>query len=274
MQVSARYFDALGTPVLAGRPFSEEEVAARATVVILNEAAARLHWPGAAPREVIGRAWEASPGSSVSVIGVTANAKRTYGQPETDPVVFVPLGSEPTSLQGVLIRVAPGRVLRVADLQSALAARLPGVQVSISYERDAVDLTLGDPRFRAVLLGALALTALLLAAVGLFAVTSYDVASRTHEMALRIALGAEPGRVSRLILSDACLPTAIGAGIGLAAAWELARFVEAFMFRTDAREPLYYATVAGMLIVTAAAAAWLPARRAAHADPIVVLKAQ
>ena len=154
----------------------------------------------------------------MSVIGVTANAKRTYGQPETDPVVFVPLGLEPTSLQGVLIRVAPGRVLRVADLQS--------------------DLTLGDPRFRAVLLGALALTGLLLAAVGLFAVTSYDAASRTHEMALRIALGAEPGRVRRLILSDACLPTAIGACIGLATASELARFVQAFMFRTDAREPL------------------------------------
>ena len=274
VQVSARYFDALGTPVLAGRPFSEEEVAARARLVILNEAAARLLWPGAAPREVIGRAWEASPGSSMSVIGVTANAKRTYGQPEADPVVFVPLGLEPTSLQGVLIRVAPGRVLRVADLQSAVAARLPGVQVSISYERDAVDLTLGDPRFRAVLLGALALTGLLLAAAGLFAVTSYDAASRTHEMALRIALGAEPGRVRRLILSDACLPTAIGACIGLATASELARFVQAFMFRTDAREPLYYATVAGMLIVTAAAAAWLPARRASRADPIVVLKAQ
>ena len=124
-----------------------------------------------------------------------------------------------------------------------------------------------------MLLGALALTGLLLAAVGLFAVTSYDAASRTHEMALRIALGAEPGRVRRLILSDACLPTAIGVCIGLAAS-ELARFVQAFMFRTDAREPLYYATVAGMLIVTAAAAAWLPARRASHADPIVVLKAQ
>lgn len=274
VQVSAGYFHALGTPVLAGRPFSEEEVAARATVILVNEAAARLLWPGATPREVIGRTWERSPGSSMSVIGVTANTKRSYGLPEMDPVVFVPLGFEPTPLQAVLIRVAPGRAPQVADLQRALASRVPGVQVSITYERDVVDVTLRDPRFRAVLLGVLALTGLLLAAVGLFAVTSYDTASRTHEMALRIALGAEPWRVRRLVLRDACLPTAIGAGIGLAAAWELARFVQALLFRTDAGEPLYYATVAGILIVTAAAAAWLPARRASRADPIVVLKAQ
>jgi predicted permease len=274
VQVSARYFDALGTPVLAGRSFSEKEVATRASLVILNEAAARLYWPGVALPQVIGRSWDASPGPSMSVIGVTANAKRTYGQLQVDPVAFVPLGTAPTSLQGVVIRVAPSRVLRVADLRGALAARLSGVQVSISKERDAVDVTLDDPRFRAVLLGALALAGLLLAAAGLFAVTSYDAASRTQEMALRIALGAEPGRVRRLVLTDACVPTAIGACIGLAIAWELARFVQAFMFRTDARESLYYATVAGLLIVTAAAAAWFPARRASHADPIVMLKAQ
>jgi ABC-type antimicrobial peptide transport system permease subunit len=118
------------------------------------------------------------------------------------------------------------------------------------------------------------LTGLLLAAVGLFAVASYDAATRDYEMGVRLALGATPGALKRLILRDACTPVAIGTLAGLAAAWWASGGAQAFLFQTDSGEPAYYVIVAGVLVATAAIAAWVPASRAARTNPVVLLKAQ
>jgi putative ABC transport system permease protein len=135
-----------------------------------------------------------------------------------------------------------------------------------------VEPTLRDPRFRAVLLGVLALTGLSLAAVGLFAMASYDAAARHHELGVRVALGASPGSLKRLVVREACLPVVAGAALGLAATWWITTVVQAFLFRVDARNPLYYLLVLGVLVATASLAAWAPARRAARVDPIAALK--
>ncbi|MEO7189995.1 MAG: FtsX-like permease family protein [Vicinamibacterales bacterium] len=206
-------------------------------------------------------------------MGVVANLKLSYGQPEEGATVFLPIGSLVSPLNRMLIRAAPGHTLRATDLQRAINPRMPDVRIGLTYVPDSIDAVLVHPRFRAALLGALALTGVLLAAVGLFAVGTYDAAARNHEIALRIALGAPPSHVRQLILRDAWISTALGALAGLGITWAIARLMQDFLFRTDAREPLYYVAAAAMLMISAGIGAWFPALRASRTDPITVLKA-
>jgi ABC-type antimicrobial peptide transport system permease subunit len=129
------------------------------------------------------------------------------------------------------------------------------------------------PRFQAVLFGIVAVIAVLLAAVGLYAVTAFDVARRRHEIGVRVSLGASQRDIQRLVLRTAVRPVAIGAAVGLLAAWWAGRYLQAFVFEVNARDPLTYAVVVGLLIATGIIAAWGPARRAARTDPTTALRA-
>jgi ABC-type antimicrobial peptide transport system permease subunit len=137
-----------------------------------------------------------------------------------------------------------------------------------------MDVNLRDPRFRAVLLSVLALTALLVAAVGLYAVTSFDVAQRRYEIGVRMSLGARPGAITRLVLRQTCVPVAAGAGLALIGGWWLAQFAQSLLYNTSARDAVTYTAAVGVLLTTAAIAAWRPARRAAQLDPVRVLRSQ
>jgi putative ABC transport system permease protein len=137
-----------------------------------------------------------------------------------------------------------------------------------------MDSILQDPRFRAVLLTTLALTGLLLAIVGLYAVTSYDVALRRYEMDVRLVMGATAADLKRLVRREALVPVCIGAALGLIAAYWLAQFAQGLLYQTDGRDPRLYLIVAGVLVATALVASWLPARRVAATDPATVLRAQ
>jgi ABC-type antimicrobial peptide transport system permease subunit len=130
-----------------------------------------------------------------------------------------------------------------------------------------------QPRFQALLFGSVAVIGLLLAAVGLYAVAAFDVARRRHEMGIRLALGATGRDLRQLIIGAALRPVAIGTVAGLMGAWWTARFLQAFVFDVDARNPWTYAVVALVLVGTAMLAAWRPAQRAAKTDPTTVLRA-
>ncbi len=124
-----------------------------------------------------------------------------------------------------------------------------------------------------MLFGAVAAIALVLAGLGLYAVTAFDVARRKYEIGVRVSLGATTRDIQRLIIRSAIQPLAIGAAFGLTAAWWAGRYLQAFVFDVNARDPVLYAFVLGLLLATGVVAAWSPARRATRTDPTTALRA-
>jgi len=273
VEVSKAYFKVLGTPVIAGRPFEEDEIANPAGAAIVNRSAAGILWPDLTTNDVVGRTWQPREGPPRVIVGVTADAKGTYGA-EALPAVFVPIVAQPSPRNRLFIRVRPGERLRAEDLQAVVRTDVGDLRMEVRAVSDMLEPALRDPRFRAVLLGVLAVTGLLLAAVGLFAIASYDAAARRYELGVRVALGASPGSLKRLVVREACLPVVVGVGLGLGAASWITTLLQPFLFRIDARHPLYYLVVVGVLVATAGLAAWVPARRAARLDPVAALKVQ
>jgi putative ABC transport system permease protein len=273
-QVSRDFFATLRNPFIAGRMFTAEEQAARADVVILNRAAARLLWPDRDPAAVIGETWRLDKAPARRVIGITADTKTTYGELEPASMAFLPLGAQRAPLTSLLVRMHSGRQLQMADVQAALRTSAGVTTFRLSYVPESMDFALRDPRFRAVLLTVLAITGLVLAAAGLFAVVSYSAATRTYEMGVRLTLGAVPHRLSGLMLRDACVPVVTGMVVGLAAAWWMSTLAQDLLFRTNARDPIHYVIVAAVLVATTVLAAWVPASRAARVNPVTLLKVQ
>ncbi|HEX5109191.1 MAG TPA: ABC transporter permease [Vicinamibacterales bacterium] len=273
-QVSRDFFATLRNGFIAGRSFTAEEQAGRADVVILNRAAARLLWPDRDPVTVTGEIWRLDTMPARRIVGITADTKTTYGELEPGAMAFLPLGAQPSPLTSVLVRLHSGRQLRVADVQAALRTSAGVTTFRLNYVPESMDFALRDPRFRAVLLTVLAAAGLALAAAGLFAVVSYTAATRTYEMGVRLALGAVPNRLWRLMLRDACMPVVAGMVIGLTAAWWMSSLAQDLLFRTNARDPIHYVIVAAVLVATTVLAAWIPASRAARVNPLMLLRAQ
>ncbi len=274
IQVTQHYFATMGTPFVAGRDFTESELAATGPVVVLNYSAARVLFPDDPPAHLIRRIVQLDSGAPREIVGVVQDFKESYGGRPSAPAAFVPAGAHDSPWGAFAVRAVDGAPVSAATIRAVLRSRLGDVPVRVTSLADALDVSLRDSRFRAVLLSVLALTGLCVAVVGLFATASYDVTLRMHEMGVRLTLGATPRALQRLILLQACWPVVLGAAAGLTGAYWLAQFATSFLFNITGRDPLTYAAVAGVMVVTALLAAWFPARRAAATDPVVVLKAQ
>jgi ABC-type antimicrobial peptide transport system permease subunit len=170
--------------------------------------------------------------------------------------------------------MAPGIVPDSRALDAALDARLGNSTVRAEAVLDSMTPFLQRPRFQAALFGALAAIALVLCAVGLYAVASFEVSRRRHEMGLRLALGATTRHLRRVVIRDAVRPVVLGVVAGTVAAFWAGQFLQAFLVGVDARDPWTLGLVVTVLIATAVAAAWLPARRASLVDPATTLRAQ
>jgi predicted permease len=272
-QITSRYFETIGTRLIAGRGFTDVEIRTAANVAMLNDEAARLIWPDDPPAAVAGRMlqWpEDPPRLIVGVVPTIARLHDTLRQ----PALYLPKGAQPSPFTQAVVRMEPGRTLDVRAVRAALSTRVGDARVDVSYLPATLEPSLADPRFRAVLLGTLALTGLILAAVGLYAVASADVTLRRYETGVRLALGATERDVSRHVILDTCRPVFLGVALGLIFSYWSAQFFQTFLRRVDGRDPWTYALVALTLVMTAIAAAWLPARRAASTDPATVLRAQ
>ena len=159
-------------------------------------------------------------------------------------------------------------------LRATLQRELGPVRVRLTYVPDTLDPSVRDSRFRAALFVILAVTGLLLTAVGLYAVATYQVAQRQYEMGIRLALGAEPAQVQWLVIREVCTPVLAGCALGMVFSYWSVHFARQFLYQVDGRDPWTYVLVVLILALSAAVAAWLPARRAAGVDPAVVLRAQ
>ncbi|WP_338873283.1 ABC transporter permease [Myxococcus stipitatus] len=272
------FLEALRVPLLAGRRLAESDGADAPRVMVVSERFAREVFPGQDPigRRVTfgGHDADGKP-LWTTVVGVVRDVAYAGIAAGHEPTVYMPMEQEEATDGQLAVRAAGGLApqaleavvreeLRAVDSMVALA------QVGTLEERLSTDL--GLPRFRAVLLGAFGVLALVLAAVGIYGVMSYSVAQREHEMGVRLALGARSADVLRLVVGQSLRRVGWGLGLGLVGVLSAHRAVEGLLYGMEALDVGVIASVCLVLLVTAWLASWLPARRAAGVDPASVLR--
>jgi putative ABC transport system permease protein len=277
---SADYFRTLGIPLISGRTLTDADRAGTRPVALVNETGARRFWPGENP---IGqRVWFggttgpfADPAHAVEIVGVVGDVKyEGVDQPEmpsrADFYTSYLQFSYPDTMVIVKARGAASVLPALRKAVASVDSALPIYDVMTLDERIAA--AIARPRFNTGLLSAFAGAALLLAAIGVYGVLSYSVSSRLREIGVRLALGADARRVVALVLGEGLRLASIGAGIGLVAALAASRFIQGLVVGASGADPRILAAVVLVMTVVAAAAAFLPARRASAVDPIVVLR--
>jgi len=274
--ISPDFFRTLKVPLLRGRFFTDADRERTTPVAIINEASAREFWPGADP--VGKRLKELSEGEHApwrTIVGVVGNVRRNDLVDPPRPEHYVPFTQLPWSLRPreLLIR-ASGDPARVANAVRAEVAALDKDQpvAEIQTLDRIVSNVLSVRRFSTVLLAIFAALALVLAAVGISGVMAYSVAQRTHEIGIRVALGARRSAVLKLVLGQGLRLAAAGVALGLAASLALTRFLATLLYGIEATDPLTFAGVTLFLVLIALAASYLPARRAMDVDPMTALR--
>jgi putative ABC transport system permease protein len=279
--ISPDYFRTLGIRILAGRPITDADRAGSPPVAIVNESGARRFWPGENP---IGkRVWFGTttgpfsdPARAVEIVGVAGDIKyEGADQPDrldrADFYTSYLQFAYPDTM--VIVKARGSSTALLPALRSAVASVDPALPI---YDVLTLDERISDavarPRFNAALLAAFAGAALLLAAIGVYGVLSYSVSSRTREIGVRLALGADASRVVGLVVGQGLRLAVAGAAIGLAASVAIAQLMQGLILDAAAWDARLLGIAAAIMLATAALAAFVPARRASEVDPMVVLR--
>ena len=273
--ITPDYFAASGIPLLSGRAFQASDDENAPGVVIVSRGLARRFWPGADP---VGRRikWGPPDGPApwLTIVGGAGDARYRALQSATLDV-YVPHRQSPWGLNHLIVRAAGDPAAIAGALAREARAIDPGVAtLDAATARDLVESALRRPRVNTLLLGFFAATALALAGVGIYGVTSYAAARRTREMGIRMALGAGPDQVRRLVIGQALSAGAVGIAIGLAAALAGTRLLSSLLFEVHPADPLTFAAVPIFLALVAGLAGWVPARRAAKLAPTAALRVE
>jgi predicted permease len=274
-EVSANFFKAAGTPLLQGRFSSVGDSPNAPPVAIVNEAMARRAWPGHDP---VGRRFKFGPRDSdrawFTVVGVVTDMRRQGPERETVPQMFVSLAQDPPRSVDILIRTSSDNPLAMAGALRAAVRRVernaPIYGVAPLEQRFGTYLT--ERRFQTFLLTGFSIVALLMAAVGIYGLIQYSVATRTQEIGVRLAIGAPAGDIFRMIIGEGLILSLTGLALGLVGAWVLGRAASSLLVGVTASDPLTFAAVSLLLTAVALAASYLPARRAMTIDPILALR--
>jgi putative ABC transport system permease protein len=274
-EVSANLFTSLGTPLLRGRFFSIGDGPDAARVAIINDAMARRSWPRGDP---VGRRFKFGPRDSdqpwYTVVGVVADMRLQGQEREPIPQIFESLVQNPPQSADLLIRTSSDDPEAMAGAVRAAVRRVekhaPIYGVTSLEER--LGSYLAQRRFQTSLLTGFSVVALLMAAVGIYGLIQYSIATRTQEIGLRIALGGQAGDIFRMILGEGLRLSLTGLALGLVGAWWLGRAGSSLLFGVTATDPLTFTAVSLLLSAVATAACYFPARRAMRVDPIVALR--
>jgi len=269
-EISPDYFRTLGMRLLAGRAFTEQDDDKSPPVVIINETLARRYFSGEAP---IGK--QILPPDPLTIVGVVRDVKRFGLDAETLPEIYCPYTQTATG---------PGAIFLVArtagdplDYVAAVRQQVYALEVKepISHVMTMEQLlaqSVASRRFQMSLFGVFAAMALILASVGVYGVIAYSVSRRTHEIGIRMALGARPRDVLLMIVRQGMTLTLVGVSIGLAAALGLTRVLKGLLFGLSATDPQTFLLIAVLLLGVAFLACYLPARRATRVDPLVAIR--
>ena len=269
--VSPRYFQTLGIPIRAGRDFDERDSARVPHVVIVNETFARQIFAGEDP---IGRTLVTGMAQRPSqIVGIVADVRGTDLNTPPEPDYFLPALQRPETFTNILVRSNTGPIAMAALVREALRSVDPDLPLLQPQTLSArIAQTVADRRLALVLLGAFAALALLLASLGVYSVMAHLVAFRTSEIGIRMALGASPGAVMRMVLGHSRRLTLVGIGLGVTGGFAVSRLMEQVLFEVDPADPVIYIAVSAMLLLVAEFASWFPARRATRIDPVVALR--
>jgi len=263
--INPNYFQTLGLPLAQGREFTAQDTADAPRVFIVNEAMARRFWPG---QEAVGQRLNGGV-----IVGVVRNSKEKGLTADTRLMLYEPLAQNYMPDLTLHVRTAtPSNTLLAAVRQTvqALDAQLPVYNLqTLEQQKDG---SLYSERLAAALLTLFGLLALALAAIGLYGVLSYAVTERTHEMGIRLALGAQPRDLLWLVIKQGMWLTLTGLGLGVAAAFALTRLIERLLFGVSATDPLTFVLISLLLTLVALPACWMPARRATMVNPLVALR--
>jgi putative ABC transport system permease protein len=270
-QVTSDYFQTIHTPVLRGRVFTEQDTAAGQPVVIVNQAVADRYWPNQDPlgkhlansRDQIQRV----------VVGMVADVKyNTLTSPTTDEM-YLPLAQNPAATATLIVRSQSDPQSLVTAVRQELGKIDSNLAIAgIQSLDEVVSSSIAQPRLMMQLVGVFAGLALLLSSIGIYAVMAYTVLQRKRELGIRMALGAPRRNISILVLRHGMGLTLIGIACGIATSFALTRLMAGLLFDIRATDPLAFGAAALLLTITALLACYLPARRAARLDPMLVLK--
>jgi putative ABC transport system permease protein len=280
------YFQALRLPLVRGRDFTEDDRLGAPGTIIVNEWLAERFWPGTDP---IGKRLtlddlDQNP-EWLTVVGVARNAARGKWAAAPDEEMYLPLLQSrlylerkggPFSFLTLVVRTTTDEPAALApSLRTAVWSVDGNVAVSeVQTMEEVVARATASPRFYVLLLGSFAAAALALAGIGIYGVMSYSVAQRRNEIGIRMALGAQPMHVMRLVMGEAVSVAAAGAAVGLVVAALLTRLMGGLLYGVAATDPLTFAGVCAVLALVALVATYVPARRAVRIDPLVALRAE
>jgi len=274
--VGGDYFRAIGIPLLRGRYFDAHDSEAAPHVIIVSQSLARHYWP---LDEAIGK--RLKPGFEndawCTVVGVVGDTKQySLGEPPS-PAMYLPYAQAPATflMQDItmVLRAGADSLALASAARRAVQAVDPDLPVfDVATMDQLVYRSASAPRFNTALLGIFAALALVLAAVGIYGVMSYAVAQRTHEIGVRVALGAEASDILRQVVRQGMLPAVIGIATGTAGAWGATRFLSSLLFGVRPTDPMTFTLVPMLLAAVGVLACLLPARRATKVDPVVALR--
>jgi predicted permease len=280
--VTPGYFDTLRTPILSGRDFTPQDTRTAARVAIVNESLARTYFPGLDP---IGRRFRGGAEidvvpdvDTVEIVGIVKDAKYMTLRETTPPTAYLPVTQSPTGpgadAEVFLIRTATAPAAVVPAVQQALASLARDMPLRMQTLADQVSDNIAGDRVLATLAGFFGGLALVLAMIGLYGLLSYFVAQQQAEFGIRMALGAEPGAILRLVLGGVLAVIGAGMAIGMVVALASVTALQALLFNLAPRDTTTMVGAAAVLALLALVAGYVPARRATRVDPVIALRSE
>jgi putative ABC transport system permease protein len=265
------YFETVRISLTRGRLLNWDDVRGGASASVISESAARRLFPG---RDPLGATFTNSRGRQFVVVGLVADVRKDLER-EAEAAAYV-IPGEATRVMTLVVRTHSRQEAALVSIRREIGALAPGNPVTARWWTDSINAltAYSNPRFQTLVLGAFAAMALILTAQGIFGAVAFSVAARTHEMGIRLALGAAPRSLVTLMMKQALIPLAGGLLIGLLVMLWGRQIVEAQLYQVETRDPVMLATAILTIIAVAVIAAYLPARRASRVDPIVVLRAE
>ena len=268
-RVNQNYFEALRIPLLRGRNFTPQEVRDNARMIVVSESLVNTVFPN---EEALGkRLMTVLSDKPFEIIGVVGDIR--HRSLEFQPYATMYLPTFTSGRMNLTLRTQGDPMSLVPAVRKEGSGIDPEQPVAAIRTMDEwVDRSTATPRYRTTLLGLFAAIAMILAATGIYGVMSYSVAQRTHEIGIRMALGARQGDVRRMVVGQGMLLVAVGLGIGLLTAFGVTRVMNTLLFQVTAKDPLTFLAVAGLLSIVAFVACFIPARRATKVDPLTALR--
>jgi putative ABC transport system permease protein len=263
------YLEALGVPLFRGRLFTDADSQAAPSVAIINQTIAQQFFSGQDPLEQ--RIQLA--GVSRKIVGIVGDTKYEGLGAPADPQIYVPYAQSPFPGMYLFIRTTGDPLSVVSAAREAIQSVDPTEQPNrIKPMTELLSDSLAQPRFNTFLIGLFGGLAFILATIGVYGVINFDMAQRTNEIGIRVALGASPGNIFRLVVGQGLALALLGVLVGLAGAFAFTRYLQSLLFSVHSTDPAIYAGISALLTVVATAACLIPARRAMRVDPIVALR--